>query len=78
MLIALEYQILYQMNAKTLYYFKIFRYAKDLNLMFININENMTNQTKLAKKLRGIPTNLLISQMLIALEYQTCFQMYAN
>ena len=42
-----------------------------LILIFMIIKENIRNHRKITEKLRGIPTKLLISQLLIATEYQT-------
>ena len=52
----------------------IILYEDDLNLVFMNINEKLD---KIAEQL-CIPTKLLISQLLIALEYQMWHQMYAE
>ena len=38
----------------------------------MNINENISNDRKIAKK-GAIPTELLVSQMLVALNCQTWF-----
>ena len=44
----------------------------------MNLYANTRNECKIAEKSRGILTKLLISQLQIALEYQTCYQSNAQ
>ena len=53
-------------------------YAYYLIFISISIYENIRNKRKLANKLRGLPPKLLISQLLIALEYQTWYLIVAK
>ena len=46
--------------------------------MFMHINENIRNERKIAGKIMGVPTKLLLSQPLIALEYLTWHQLNAK
>ena len=54
-------------------FYSVVLYANNLTLFFIYINENIGNFRKIAEELGGIPTNLLISQLTIGLNYQTWF-----
>ena len=38
--------------------------ANDLILLFINIDASIRNNRKITEKIRGIPTKILISQLL--------------
>ena len=74
LLIVLEYQSCYQSNAKTQPSYLMVSYEKINIWIFMNFNNNIKNECKIAEKSRGILTKLLISHLFIALEYQTCYQ----
>ena len=63
----------YRIDAKTQSVYEMFQHANNSIGIFMNINENIRNYRKIAEILRSIPTKLHISQMLVALNYQTCF-----
>ena len=52
-------------------FYLIVGYANYLIFIFIDVNENIRNKRKIVNKLRGVPTKLPLSQLLIVLVYQT-------
>ena len=55
----------------------ICRYEKGLICLFIDVNENIRNEWKIADKSRCVLTKLLICQTIKAIEYLTLFQFNA-
>ena len=53
---------------------KMIKYTNYLILIFMNINENVSNKTKLVEKLRGIPTKCPIRLLRTSLDYKTWYQ----
>ena len=75
--IALEYQTWYHINAKTHFYFPVGLGANCQIFIFIDINVNFRNLRTITEKLRGLPTKLHISHMLSILDYQAWNQIKA-
>ena len=64
LLIVLDYQIWYQMNAKG--YHLMNQYANDLIFRFTNIDENMRNERKPVEKVRRVTKKVPASLLLIS------------
>ena len=61
------------MNVMRQAFYSMVVYASYLIYIFMNINGNIRSYSKITEKLRGIPTKLLISQLFIALEKHTWY-----
>ena len=68
LLVALNCQTWFKIDAKTQFVYPVVQYTNDLILLFMNVIWNIRNNRKNAEKLRGIHAKLLISQSLNTLE----------
>ena len=68
LLVALNCQTWFKIDAKTQFLYPVVQYTNDLILLFMNVIWNIRNDRKNAEKLKGIHAKLLISQLLVALK----------
>ena len=61
MLVALDYQTWFLIDAKTQSFYPVVQHANNLILFFMNINENIRNYRKIAEKLRGFTYKITYS-----------------
>ena len=65
LLVVLNCQTWFEIDAKTQFLNPVVQYTNDLILLFMNIIWNIRNNRKNAEKLRGTHVKLLISQLLV-------------
>ena len=68
LLVALNCQTMFEIDAKTQFLYPVFQYTNVLILLFMNVIWNKRNNRKNAEKLRGIHAKLFTSQLLVTLE----------
>ena len=73
-LVSLSYRTWFWIDAKINSFYPLVQRQSNLILIFMIIKENIRNHRKITENAVDVPTTLLISQLLTAIEKQTGYQ----